>query len=38
MRDHEYGMIDSTIVRRISTAPGTKKDGEDQAIGAAKAG
>jgi len=33
--DNEYATIDSTIVRAHPHSAGSKKDGEDQAIGAA---
>src|SRR5262245_744638 len=36
--DNEYAMLDSTIVRRTSTAPALPKKDEDQAIGQSRGG
>src|SRR5271168_3213346 len=36
--DNEYAMLDSTIVRRISTAPALSKKDDDQAIGRSRGG
>jgi len=36
--DNEYAMIDSTIVRPISTAAGARKNGQEEAIGRSKGG